>query len=147
MAEFMTLPPLKKSNIWINVASGNRHSCKIARSCKNHIGAVRFGANRPLWNRLVPRCNGVRIEDPSLRLRSPLLRHGWRSVFINWLVVHDVISLYYACAGRPTIRAAEERRGPAGLYRESASDLAVERPSPSDCRSLSLFGLSERLLI
>ena len=51
-------------------------------------------------------CNGVRIEDPWLRLRSPLLRHGWRSVFINWLVVNDVISLYYACAGRPTMRAA-----------------------------------------
>ena len=37
-----TSTPKKTSKIWINVASGNRHSCKIARSCKNHIGGRAF---------------------------------------------------------------------------------------------------------
>ena len=73
-------------------------------------------------------CNGVRIEDLLLRLRSPLLRHGWRSVFINWLVVNDVISLYYACAGRPTIRAA------AGRGRRPEETETNRRPRRTACR-------------
>ena len=76
------------------------------------------------------RCNGVRIEDPSLRLRSPLLRHDRRFVSINWLAFNDVISLYYACAGGTDHQGCRWQRPPAVLER-----LADRRPRRTVCRS------------